>query len=409
MPDGQLAQDAERLIKALEHFPEAVSIVSPLRDGSGTIVDLVVEHVNVAGESAAELAMADAGLVAAYREVIETGRPAVRSVEYEGEQDGRRRVSGAFEVRISKFGDGALSIFRDVTEQHVAAAAALRESEERYRALMEHAPEAIVVLDVEAGRFHQVNQNAARLFGLPPNELLKLGPVDLSPPNQPDGRPSTEAAREQIALAVDGGTPTFEWSHRAADGREIPCEVRLVRLPASDRVLVRGSVTDISERERATADTLQHSLLPDRIPEIPGVVIAARYRPAGERFQVGGDFYDVFQIADSRWLLVVGDVCGKGPAAATLTALARYTLRAEAMHEPRPAELLGLLTTPSCASAPTDATAPRCARRSTCAGTASRSRSPPEATPWGSSPRWSSRTCAPSCTRATRCSSTPTA
>jgi hypothetical protein len=67
MHDGELAQEAERLIKAFEHLPEAVSIVSPVRDESGAIVDFVVEHVNSAGESAAELALQDSGLLAAYR------------------------------------------------------------------------------------------------------------------------------------------------------------------------------------------------------------------------------------------------------------------------------------------------------------------------------------------------------
>ena len=127
---------------------------------------------------------------------------------------------------------------------------ALHESEERYRALMEHAPEAIVVLDLETGHFDHVNENAARLFRLPREELRKLGPVDLSPPTQPDGRPSAEAAADHIRAAAAGQTPVFDWVHRAGDGTDIPCEVRLVRLPSSHRVLIRGSVTDISERKR---------------------------------------------------------------------------------------------------------------------------------------------------------------
>jgi len=128
--------------------------------------------------------------------------------------------------------------------------AALRESEERYRALMEHAPEAIVVLDLATGRFDHVNENAVRLFRLPREELLKLGPADLSPPTQPDGRPSAQAAAEHLREAAAGRTPVFEWTHRAGD-IDIPCEVRLVRLPSSQGVLIRGSITDISERKRA--------------------------------------------------------------------------------------------------------------------------------------------------------------
>jgi serine phosphatase RsbU (regulator of sigma subunit)/anti-sigma regulatory factor (Ser/Thr protein kinase) len=91
------------------------------------------------------------------------------------------------------------------------------------------------------------------------------------------------------------------------------------------------------------ADTLQESLLPSRLPEIPGVQAAVDFRPAGERHMVGGDFYDLFQTDDGSWAVVVGDVCGKGAAAAAITGLARYTLRAAAIHESRPSRVLELL------------------------------------------------------------------
>jgi PAS domain S-box-containing protein len=391
----------------------------------------------------------------------------------------------------------------------------LRASEARYRALIEHAPEAIVVLDVEGGCFTQVNENATRLFKVSREELMRMGPADMSPPVQPDGRSSAEAIQEWIDEAVAGETPAFEWVARAADGTDVVCEVRLVRLPHDERVLVRGSLADLSarktmeldlavaeedrevaaraydlhrvteaalahlsldellpelvarlramldvdnaavlladergdltvvaaqgieqavigmklpagagfagrvatsakpttlygqelketvinpvlrkvnallglplvvedrvvgvlhvgsfddrrftddeisllqlaadraalgieharvyERERATAETLQRSLLPDRLPEAPGLELAASYQAAGEGWDVGGDFYDAFAIEDSRWLVVIGDACGKGPEAAALTALARYTLRAEAARDPSPAALL---------------------------------------------------------------------
>jgi PAS domain S-box-containing protein len=80
------------------------------------------------------------------------------------------------------------------------------------------------------------------------------------------------------------------------------------------------------------ASRLQHSLLPPHLPEVPGMEIAARFRPAGEANEVGGDFYDIYQTAGGRWALVIGDVCGKGADAASVTAIARYTLRAATMH-----------------------------------------------------------------------------
>ena len=126
-------------------------------------------------------------------------------------------------------------------------------NEARFRTLLEHAPEAIVILDVGSGSFVDFNGNAQALFGWTHDELFSLGPEQTSPERQPDGRPSREVAREWIQRALDGEAPVFEWTHLDARGRELPCEVRLVRLPDPERVLVRGSVTDISGRKQAEA------------------------------------------------------------------------------------------------------------------------------------------------------------
>jgi PAS domain S-box-containing protein len=97
-------------------------------------------------------------------------------------------------------------------------------------------------------------------------------------------------------------------------------------------------------RERAhVAQTLQASLLPAALPDIPGADVAAEYLAAGEGMEVGGDFYDVFALDDGAWALVIGDVLGKGAEAAAVTALARYTLRAVAGHSPSPAATLTAL------------------------------------------------------------------
>jgi serine phosphatase RsbU (regulator of sigma subunit) len=80
--------------------------------------------------------------------------------------------------------------------------------------------------------------------------------------------------------------------------------------------------------------------LPRELPDIPGVDVAARYLAAGEGNEVGGDFYDCFATGAGDWALVIGDVCGKGAEAAAITALARYTLRAAALHTRRPSAVL---------------------------------------------------------------------
>ena len=138
----------------------------------------------------------------------------------------------------------------DITDRR-RAEEALGESEARYRTQVEHAPEAIVVFDIETGHFVDANENAIRLYGLPREELFRTGPAALSPAFQPDGRSSEEAATQKIREALEGGTPVFEWMHVDATGRVFPCEVRLVRLPSASRQIVRGSVTDISERKHS--------------------------------------------------------------------------------------------------------------------------------------------------------------
>jgi PAS domain S-box-containing protein len=152
---------------------------------------------------------------------------------------------------------GFLGIQRDISKRKQAELA-LRESEDRFRRLIEHAPEAIQILDVATGRFVQVNPASEHLFKLSADELCRVGPREMSPPVQPDGRPSGEAARDFVSRAMAGETPVFEWTHRDSEGRDIPCEVRLLRLELGGRVAVRGSVTDITERKRLEQEREQY-------------------------------------------------------------------------------------------------------------------------------------------------------
>jgi len=92
------------------------------------------------------------------------------------------------------------------------------------------------------------------------------------------------------------------------------------------------------------ATRLQQSLLPPHLPDVPGLEIAARFRPAGDAYDVGGDFYDIFETGTGSWAIAMGDVCGKGADAAALTAMARYTLRATGIRAAqRPERVLSLL------------------------------------------------------------------
>lgn len=165
-------------------------------------------------------------------------------------QRGMRWLTGR--ARPERLADGSTlwhGFIADSTAQQLAAEA-LRESEERFRIQIEHAPEAIVVYDAELDRFLDANRHAEELFGRDRTQLRACSFLDVSPETQPGGSSSREAGMAQMARALGGEAPVFEWTHRHASGRDIACEVRLAALPFHGRLLVRGSVSDISARQR---------------------------------------------------------------------------------------------------------------------------------------------------------------
>ena len=132
------------------------------------------------------------------------------------------------------------------------------------------------------------------------------------------------------------------------DGDGQPSAIRIAVFDARERriyerelVAAREAAERSAAESRALAETLQRTLLPPTAPRIPGLDVGGAYRPAGDGTVVGGDFYDVFEIGDDAWGVTLGDVCGKGAPAAVITALARYTLRAEAVRSSSPSVVLG--------------------------------------------------------------------
>ncbi|MEV6572982.1 GAF domain-containing SpoIIE family protein phosphatase [Streptomyces sp. NPDC051577] len=129
-------------------------------------------------------------------------------------------------------------------------------------------------------------------------------------------------------------------------------EVRLAALNAlraeQDRRREQEEARQRAERDKsaieAFASTLQRTLLPPALPVVPGLELACHYATASPQ-NVGGDFYDVFPLDGKRWAFFLGDVCGKGPEAAALTSLTRYTLRAAALIDPDPDVVLTSLNT----------------------------------------------------------------
>jgi sigma-B regulation protein RsbU (phosphoserine phosphatase) len=163
-------------------------------------------------------------------------------------------------------------------------------------------------------------------------------------------------------LQMQGSARAIALDLVRVDGSRLPVLVNSVleRDASGEAVVVRTAVFDASERrsyERALlaakkqaeeaeaeavalARTLQQVLIPPEPPAIDGLEVACRYRPAGVGDVVGGDFYDVFEAAPDEWVVVVGDVCGKGPHAAVVTALARRTIREAVVRHRHPSDVL---------------------------------------------------------------------
>jgi phosphoserine phosphatase RsbU/P len=179
-------------------------------------------------------------------------------------------------------------------------------------------------------------------------------------------------------LALQGRVSGIALDLKAADGTRLPVLVTSM-VKTSDTgqpLMIRTTVFDARDRrayeqellrarkqaEQARAEAerahraaeaerarlhrvvaiLQDSFLPPSLPQVPGLDSAAYYHTASAD-QLGGDFYDVFALGDSRWAFFLGDVCGKGPEAAAVTSLARYTLRAASLHADDPVSVLKTL------------------------------------------------------------------
>ncbi|MCH2165882.1 MAG: response regulator [Marinovum sp.] len=127
-------------------------------------------------------------------------------------------------------------------------------AQERFRSLVDHATDAILILDAQKGTFVEANPRAEALYGLPREALLAgCSPIDLSPEFQPDGQRSDVAAVAYVKRALDGEVPIFEWMHRNIEGVDVPCQISLVRFPDTKRDLVRGSIIDLTEMKNAEA------------------------------------------------------------------------------------------------------------------------------------------------------------
>ena len=193
------------------------------------------------------------------------------------------------------------------------------------------------VSDANPAALRVLGQRKRELVGRPLDDVL-LGAVPvLGPHDGPgDGDPPV------TFTGGDGLTRHVEVSRQdlsVPSGARRAGELVLLR-DVTERTLREQEFRSLLHEQTRIATVLQASLIPALLPPMGDVFVAGVYEPAGSGREVGGDFYDVFRIDARRWGVVLGDVSGKGASAAALTGLVRYTVRALAMANPRPAQVL---------------------------------------------------------------------
>ena len=151
---------------------------------------------------------------------------------------------------------GRVWFFRDITERRNVEES-LRASEERFRMLVEEAPDAILLYDYDQDRFIAANKAAERLFGVARDQILEHGPRHFYAPRQPDARPVAESYSDHNKRALAGEEITYERRIRQASGEERLCQVTLVRLPSKVRCC--GRVSSISQSATSPRPPLRRS------------------------------------------------------------------------------------------------------------------------------------------------------
>ena len=264
-------------------------------------------------------------------------------------QDGEYRF--VHERAVLATGGGLVGSCMDVHERRIAEEA-LRASERSFRALADSAPVMIWTTDLD-GLVTFVNEGWLAFTGTTlEEELGESWTLGVHPADQQrmldswyDALALRETWSAEYRLRRHDGE--YRWIvdrgvARYSEGGEFMGYVGTAN-DIHERKQMEEALRRVYEREHRVAETLQRSLLPEKLPEIEGVSLAARYLPAGEGAAVGGDWYDAAELPDGRVALVVGDVVGHGLRAAAVMGQLRNAFRAYAISETTPAELIARL------------------------------------------------------------------
>jgi PAS domain S-box-containing protein len=174
-----------------------------------------------------------------------------------------------------------------------------------------------------------------------PEELRRQFEPDLAEGAGSDAIEDTGDERSWVGLPLlAAGAPLGALRFSFNRPRRITEEERVFLEALAGQCALAVERAEMYEREHNAAVTLQRSLLPDKLPDVPGLALDARYLPVTRNMEIGGDWYDVFRLPDRRLAVTVGDVMGKGLQAAAGMGRVRNALRALALTDPRPAAVL---------------------------------------------------------------------
>jgi len=247
----------------------------------------------------------------------------------------------------------------EVERRHLAQLAESTVRLTEFKATLDATLDAVCLFDPKSLRYFYANNGALSQLGYTEAEMYNLTPVEIF------GDLDEELFREMLAPLIGGQALShkFESFHVGKDGASVPVDViiQLVSPPAlparfvciardiTERKLAEAKLEELYTREKRIAEVLQRSLLREQTEDRFGALnVAHVYQPAWDEASVGGDYFDVFRLDDTRVALIVGDVAGKGLQAAARTAETKYALRAFLRESCDPSDALRRLNRVLC-------------------------------------------------------------